>query len=899
MRALALCATVVVVAVAAPEPALAVSTCGGQKDSCKCGKNNPYPCCGNGSNCTWWSWHSACCHWKQGLPGWGNANTWAKYAAQNPNYKILGHPVVGSIATSTKGKYGHVAWVTGVGKGTVTVSEMNCCGTCHYGMRHKTHSTAYFNSGFVVPASYKPPPKCGNGKCESGETCAKCSKDCGSCCGNGKCDHGEKCATCAKDCACMPVGALERATCSVISGWARDDNKASAAVQVRVRVDGKEVAKLSAKDAHPKHGKHGFSYKPAGKHHDGVPHKVEAFAVDLQGKGQAKLGQRALLCENHSSHDGIWHTRREGYGGAKVVLGSAAPARLGVGHHRAKGTAWPTAGAMTTCTTPGSEPFEALRGGASWDLGGGEVRADLLIDGEPVAAWGKGKGSQELEPKGGGLRVCLRTKATKEAVIGAGRRVSLSGLELRRGGWWYSYAADTSGLLLGIEGRSELRVRARVLPGEAVVPGRGLVRAWRGLPARFDAVSVQAVSAGSGGGLGDDLAVEAVAAESGGEAAESTSIGSGAITPVSARATLAVQVRVRGDRMLDPGLDVRLRRLRVYRVNAAKDPPWRIENRAAWGLAAAVTAVEDKDADGRAVALHQVPMGWWATGALAAVLHPVEGAFERVSGRITLPARPTEATLGLGVDGEVIAPNAAAGWFELASPGSRFEAILTLGGELPTGTLGPATFDVADVGFLRAGWWTRHSPRATGLRTRQRHGDVRLETITASAPGAVSGRVTLQRRLTTPATGLRFTYEQALDPDRLQVHLLLDGAARRTLSSGPGVDTREVSLPDTTFESVAFALDTIGQGSTATDGFARASSIEVRDTSGVWWPIDDLAVPGPADNAKPSGTGASDAGCGAVGGGSAPEKAGLLWLLAVLLVGGLGRRHRIRLRDGA
>src|SRR5690348_10632160 len=40
-----------------------------------------------------------------------------------------------------------------------------------------------------------PPNTCGNGKCDSGETCMTCALDCGTCasCGNGKCDENETC----------------------------------------------------------------------------------------------------------------------------------------------------------------------------------------------------------------------------------------------------------------------------------------------------------------------------------------------------------------------------------------------------------------------------------------------------------------------------------------------------------------------------------------------------------------------------------------------------------------------------------------------------------------------------------------------------------------------------------
>lgn len=47
---------------------------------------------------------------------------------------------------------------------------------------------------------------CGNGSCDNGETCSSCQQDCGGCCGNGSCDNGETCSSCEQDCgACGPV----------------------------------------------------------------------------------------------------------------------------------------------------------------------------------------------------------------------------------------------------------------------------------------------------------------------------------------------------------------------------------------------------------------------------------------------------------------------------------------------------------------------------------------------------------------------------------------------------------------------------------------------------------------------------------------------------------------------
>lgn len=184
----------------ASSPAAAVYQCGDQKDDCQCGANNPFPCCDNGGNCTWWAWEDACCNWGVGIPAWGNANTWGSGAAADPAFQVLGSPVANSIATSTAGTYGHVAWVTAVSGGTITVREMNCCGTCNYGMRSKTYQASFFNSGFVVPAN---PCACSAGQTQTDQSgctsCAErtrgCSDGCnwdawGACEGGGPCSAG-------------------------------------------------------------------------------------------------------------------------------------------------------------------------------------------------------------------------------------------------------------------------------------------------------------------------------------------------------------------------------------------------------------------------------------------------------------------------------------------------------------------------------------------------------------------------------------------------------------------------------------------------------------------------------------------------------------------------------------
>jgi len=58
---------------------------------------------------------------------------------------------------------------------------------------------------FTMTVVFSPPPVCGNGVCQSGESCVTCPVDCGPCppprvCGNGSCEGRENCENCENDC---------------------------------------------------------------------------------------------------------------------------------------------------------------------------------------------------------------------------------------------------------------------------------------------------------------------------------------------------------------------------------------------------------------------------------------------------------------------------------------------------------------------------------------------------------------------------------------------------------------------------------------------------------------------------------------------------------------------------
>jgi MYXO-CTERM domain-containing protein len=206
----------------APRAASAVYQCGDQKDDCQCGMSDPYPCCDNGGNCTWWAWEAACCNWAVGLPGWGNANQWRGNALAHPDYDVIDHPVVGSIANRTSGTYGHVAWVVGIDGLKLTVTEENCCTGCNYGMRTYTYSDwHYFDGGFIVrngQCACTPGQAQSQGCGRCGQQERACGDDCqwggwGACGGEGPCGEGQ-----IETAACGDCGEHTR-TCTASCQW--------------------------------------------------------------------------------------------------------------------------------------------------------------------------------------------------------------------------------------------------------------------------------------------------------------------------------------------------------------------------------------------------------------------------------------------------------------------------------------------------------------------------------------------------------------------------------------------------------------------------------------------------------------------------------------------------------
>ena len=85
---------------------------------------------------------------------WGNAADWDE-AARALGYLVDGVPAVGAVAQTDAGSHGHVAWVTAVGDGTVTVEEYNMLVAGGYDVRTvPTSDFTYLHVSDLAPAPY-------------------------------------------------------------------------------------------------------------------------------------------------------------------------------------------------------------------------------------------------------------------------------------------------------------------------------------------------------------------------------------------------------------------------------------------------------------------------------------------------------------------------------------------------------------------------------------------------------------------------------------------------------------------------------------------------------------------------------------------------------------------------
>ena len=85
---------------------------------------------------------------------WGNAQHWDE-AASEIGYLVDDVPAVGAVAQTDAGSHGHVAWVSAVGDGTVTIEEYNYAVAGGYDVRTVPTSTfRYLHLDDLAPAPY-------------------------------------------------------------------------------------------------------------------------------------------------------------------------------------------------------------------------------------------------------------------------------------------------------------------------------------------------------------------------------------------------------------------------------------------------------------------------------------------------------------------------------------------------------------------------------------------------------------------------------------------------------------------------------------------------------------------------------------------------------------------------
>ncbi len=85
---------------------------------------------------------------------WGNAENWDN-AASGLGYLVDHVPAVGAVAQTDGGRVGHVAWVSAVGDGTVTVEEYNMAVAGGYDVRTvPTSDFRYLHLADTAPAPY-------------------------------------------------------------------------------------------------------------------------------------------------------------------------------------------------------------------------------------------------------------------------------------------------------------------------------------------------------------------------------------------------------------------------------------------------------------------------------------------------------------------------------------------------------------------------------------------------------------------------------------------------------------------------------------------------------------------------------------------------------------------------
>jgi len=690
------------------------------------------------------------------------------------------------------------------------------------------------------------------------------------------------------------------ASCDQVSGWAWDPD-AKIPVKVDLRIDGKTVANMTANGPHKSHAGKGFSWPVPQTLKNGASHAATGFAFDTQTDGKSSLGERKFLCDNRTSAEGIWVTTRKDASGVEVSLPATKPPRLSLLHRHQAGDPHPVNGLTESCAELGLATFERLLGRTTWNLKGGHLQARLQVQGATVRELKAGsKGAADEDVSGPLNRICLRTQATKPAVVGTTQQVRLDKIELKAAGWTSSYSPTAQGLIFGAQAGDSLVFATRSHPaGE--LPGAGYIAAWRSFEHGFDAVSWQL----SGMPDGDSLALELVVD---GQAHAITAAGQ--VAGLRGK-SVRMQMRATGDEPIPADVSARLDNIRV-RDNAIRlEGPWRMERAGSRGFSAAIPKLADDKRPGLHVAVRHAPHDYWTTGVMRAVHATVGPPFERIRGTFRQEVPGGGFRLDILADGKSVQGWARSGRHQVDFdvPASGHQVAVAVSPIEDAELDAMARFEVLDLQVLKSGWWSASSPRCAGLRDyRPAPGAIRLETpaehVGAKLP--LMGAHRVLRRFASPQTGVRLTYRQDLDEEALRVMVLLDGVPARLIEAD-GKHTEKVVIEADAFRTLAVALAPRVPGlAVPRPGWAEFSDIQVHAAGSSWQLA--LAVPAAEPELVTSGLadaiGGDAAAVGGARGGSGGGRSGgcmaargadgsapLLALMIVVFAGLWRRRH--------
>lgn len=847
-------------------PAYAVGSCGGVSDSCQCGMSNPYPCCNNGngksSNCTWGAWHMACCGWGKGLPGWSHAKFWAGNANAHPDYQVHGSPQKDAIACRDSGTYGHVAWVTSVNGGSIKVHEQSCCEgaacwpSCSYcinGFADTNYQASYYTGGFIKPKGGEVTPYCGDGKCNNGENCSSCSKDCGGCCGNGKCDNGENCSSCSKDCgdccgngkcdngetcsscekdcgkccgngkcdngedcaSCEkdcgicndpPEGKIEVLNCREISGWALDPD-VDWPIAIRIRKDGDLVQELTANGAHAKKDGHGFHLDLPADWKDGQAHTLEIIGMDdkdLDNKAISGSGGQ-VLCQTASTTRGIWNLEFFEAAGVDIlpVNGDGGWTELQLRHPG--NLPYANAGSVVAGAHISTSPFEQVSGQLCGALAAGLYLANVTVAGEPVAMLSGDGPCTPFVWTATGTELAASLTALEMANDSTERVCSLRDLAFQSRGWLLGYSGDSSGMIWGAESADRMTFEMR--PGAAACTG--FVGVERAFQHPFEGVTLKTDLFAAGGpamtiAFGDDEPLPL-----------SDCVVAGACTIEGLDAhRLAIAAEC------GPGTDVPetwqqvLDGIRVFRSVEEDLHPWLVVGKRVWGLAAQMPFTAT---NGLTLRISTAASDFVPFGALAGTTVWPAPPIDEVRGMLSY-SLPGECYQGFLTMDDVPVQTATfgdyAGPFTLKRTGTSFGLALTAQDGCAMDGAG-GLMEVSNVSVKRGGWWTTPSPTFAGIKDGRSEAGCGLlfenQKWWGMSEKEAQGSLLVHRYLDGEYEGIRYRVRHTFEGPFFRLGLLLDGKPAKDYSlQKPSEWTEEVLGKQ--FGEVGFAFGVATKG---------------------------------------------------------------------------------------